>query len=79
MGGKRKEEQTNRDVSKEINRNRDSAIDCKLTWDEIGKSLEKYVLIGYKNLALSDSFFNPVRILRQAVQRGKPRTLHFPQ
>jgi len=51
-GGKRKEEQTNHDVSKEINKNHDSAIDCKLTWDEIGKSLDKYILIAYKNIAV---------------------------
>lgn len=78
-GGKRKEKQTNHDVSREINKNRYSAIDCKLTWDEIGKSLEKYVLTAYKNIAESHSFFHPVTILSQAVQRGKTRSLHFPK
>lgn len=78
-GGKRKEKQTNHDVSREINKNHYSAIDCKLTWDEIGKSLEKYVLTAYKNIAVSHSFFNPVTILSQAVRRGKTRTLHFPK
>lgn len=44
---------------------------------KLEKSLEKFVFIAYKNVAISDSFFNLVRILRQAVHGCKPRTFQI--